>query len=348
VTTRLVAYGRDDGEGDSFRSKRFDMQGDRVATRVFRTERSLEAEETTRGRVAGLLERHGMTVTDQRLDKRGSATVQVVEGNFGDGPPLRVHIRLCWRRDGRNSREALYSAAQLKAKRDAKGWEATLKSVAARHRREGHTHSLLVQDSDAGFVFAALVPCEAIPAIWERQRAVSADLLERGLGGNLSANHAANGSSPSLWLQDDRYPATPAVARVIWEWPGVVNVLALPRTDFADAGTDTLDDLPVSGGDMGRDGAAQRAQVVRSGYPRDARVREAVARRAAGQCERDSCGTRRSYPGFLDVHHILGIEVSDRVWTCVALCPNCHREAHFAPDRDAINAQLRAFAAQFA
>ena len=74
-------------------------------------------------------------------------------------------------------------------------------------------------------------------------------------------------------------------------------------------------------------------------------TREAVARRAAGQCERDSCGTRRSYPGFLDVHHILGIEVSDRVWTCVALCPNCHREAHFAPDRDAINAQLRAFAA---
>ena len=44
----------------------------------------------------------------------------------------------------------------------------------------------------------------------------------------------------------------------------------------------------------------------------------------------------------------LGIDVSDRVWTCVALCPNCHREAHFSPDRDAINAQLRDFAAQFA
>jgi 5-methylcytosine-specific restriction protein A len=319
-----------------------------LATRVFRTDRSIFAEEATRGRVQALLERHGITVTGHRQDKRGSAIIQVIEGHIGDGPPMRMHVRLCWRRDGRNAREALYSAAQLKARRDKDGWEQTLAGVAARHRREGHTHSLMVQDSEAGFVFAVLVPCDDIPMIWERQRAVSADLLERGLAGNLSANHAANGSSPSLWLQDDRYPDTPAVARVIWDWPGVINVMALALVGPDQRETDTLDDLPVSPADLGRDGGEPRLQVIRSGYPRDARVREAVARRAGGRCERASCTEARDYPGFLDVHHILGIDVSDRVWTCVALCPNCHREAHFSPDRDAINAQLRDFAAQFA
>jgi Permuted papain-like amidase enzyme, YaeF/YiiX, C92 family len=46
-------------------------------------------------------------------------------------------------------------------------------------------------------------------------------------------------------------------------------------------------------------------------------------------------------------YHILGVGVSDRMWSCVALCPNCHREAHFAHDRDAINAALGSFARRF-
>jgi len=62
--------------------------------------------------------------------------------------------------------------------------------------------------------------------------------------------------------------------------------------------------------------------------------------RAKGSCERPKCGERREYPGFLDVHHILGADKRDRVWNCVALCPNCHREAHYAPDHDSLNAEL--------
>jgi 5-methylcytosine-specific restriction protein A len=130
---------------------------------------------------------------------------------------------------------------------------------------------------------------------------------------------------------------------VLWDWPGVVNVMALPVTG-AELDTDTMDDLAVD--DIGRDGA-ERERTVRSGYPRDPKVRDEVRRRAGGRCERDGCGTGRDYKGFLDVHHILGIEVSDRIWTCVALCPNCHREAHLAPDRDAINATMAAQAAQY-
>lgn len=318
-----------------------------MAKRPFRTQQSIDAELTTRQRVGPLLERHGFTITGGRWVAHGTAITQVIEAQRGAGPSMRMHVRLCWRRDGRKASENLYAAAQLRARLDEGGWEQTLANIAARHEREGYTHLLLVQDSADGFVFAALVPSAAIPAIWAKQRAVSDDLLRRGLAGRTTKNHAANGSSPTLWLQDDRHEATPAIARALWEWPGVVNVLALPRLYQPEHDTDTLDDLPLSDRDLGRD-SADRVERVRSGYPRDPKVRAAVRERAQGRCERDGCGEHRPYPGFLDVHHILGIEVSDRVWTCVALCPNCHREAHYSPDHEAINEALRVYASRFA
>lgn len=314
--------------------------------RPFRTDQSIAAERATRRRIEPLLERHGFAVTDRRWVEHGIAITQVIDAVRGDGQPLRMHVRLCWRRDGRNASENLYSASQLRARLDEGGWDRTLANIAARHAREGFTHLLLVQDSMEGFVFAALVPSEEIPAIWRRQREVSDDLIRRRLAGNMTKNHAANGSSPTLWLQDDRHAATPAVARVLWDWPGVVNVMALPRLNDLEHDSDTIDDLPGAEEDLGRDLGARVARI-RSGYPRNPRVREAVRKRAQGRCERDGCGEYRDYPGFLDVHHILGVEVSDRVWTCVALCPNCHREAHYSPEHAAINEALGAFASRF-
>ena len=116
---------------------------------------------------------------------------------------------------------------------------------------------------------------------------------------------------------------------------------AVPLTD------DTLDDLPgadYSG--LGTDGP-ERFQTERSYVKRDPRVRRRVIERAKDGCEHNACGEKRSYSGFLDVHHILGIDTSDRVWTCVALCPNCHREAHFSPLREKINEELLIYALQF-
>lgn len=318
-----------------------------MAQRPFRTERSIAAERATRRRVEPLLERHGFIVNGRRWNEHGIALTQVVDAVRNDGPPMRMHVRLCWRREGHNKGEHLYSAAQLRARLDGGDWDQTLAKIAARYAREGITHLLLVQDGPDGFVFAALVPSAEIPLIWNRQRQASADLIGRGLTGRLKKNHATNGASPTLWLQDDRHAATPAVARVLWDWPGVINVMALPRLNDIERDTDSLDDLATAGGDLGRDDA-QRIESTRSGYPRDPMVRAAVRKRAQGQCERDSCGARREYAGFLDVHHILGIEVSDRIWTCVALCPNCHREAHFSPDRDAINEALRIYASRYA
>ena len=109
---------------------------------------------------------------------------------------------------------------------------------------------------------------------------------------------------------------------------------------------DTFDDLPIDYSLLGSD-APPRTLTDRSGVKRDPRVRRAVLERAQWKCERKECGTGRSYRGFLDVHHILGAEKSDRIWNCAALCPNCHRESHVAPERDQINARLLTWAKRF-
>lgn len=80
---------------------------------------------------------------------------------------------------------------------------------------------------------------------------------------------------------------------------------------------------------------------------RDPRVRAAFIKRAGGSCEKLGCGESRPCQGFLDVHHILGAEKGDRVLNCVALCPNCHREAHMAPGQKEINKDLLAIVDKF-
>lgn len=317
-----------------------------MASRAFRTDASLAAEQATRTRVGALLERHGFAVLDRQWIQRGSAITQVIEARLGDAPPMRIHVRLCWRRDGRNPREDLYSAAQLRARLIENDWDKTLSSIAASELRDGNSHLLLVQDSARGFVFAALLPCDQIPAIWAAQRSESTRLQTLGLSGSLKKNHAANGSSPTIWLQDDRWPTTHTVADVLWNWPGVVNILALATVGDQNAVPDSVDDLPADSALLGRD-AGKPVSSIKSGHPRDLQVRRAVIKRAEGRCEQVECGASRPFLGFLDVHHILGVGVSDRVWSCVALCPNCHRDAHYAPDRDAINAALRDYALQF-
>lgn len=107
---------------------------------------------------------------------------------------------------------------------------------------------------------------------------------------------------------------------------------------------DTFDDLPnMDYSSIGSDGAVVKT-IMRSETKRDPRVRKAVIIRAGGRCERTGCGVQRDFIGFLDVHHILGVEKSDRYWNCVALCPNCHREVHAAPNRDEINVALLEYA----
>jgi 5-methylcytosine-specific restriction protein A len=152
----------------------------------------------------------------------------------------------------------------------------------------------------------------------------------------------SNGHGPSKIDHFDEHLTLRTLKRVKNQYFAVeLSATAIPNSD------DTIDDLPgVDYSGLGAD-KPNRFLTQRSNVKRDPRVRKSVIERAKNGCERSTCNDKRAYPGFLDVHHILGIETSDRVWTCVALCPNCHRESHFSPDYEKINQELLAYALQF-
>jgi 5-methylcytosine-specific restriction protein A len=314
--------------------------------RQFRGSESLAAEQRSRATVRPFLEACGFVVTEARLIPTGAAFQQIVSFHTPDGDDVKARVRLCWRRDGRNQNEQKYSAAQLTASLRPGGWDATLEYVKDRDLAQGITHNLLFQRDGETVVYAALIPIGALHPIWNRQREVSDELLRRGLKGSITKNHAQNGKSPTLWLQDDRMPDTHQVADVLWQWPGVVDLAKLVGFHLKSHDLDdTFDDCPMPDySALGRD-LGERVSTVRSHVKRDPKVRLAVLERARYRCER--CTESRSFPGFLDVHHVLGADVSDRFYNCVALCPNCHREAHYGENRDELNQRLLEYASQF-
>lgn len=317
-----------------------------LSPRQFRGSESLAAERRSRDAVRPFLDACGFSVVEDRRIPTGSASQQIVAFNTPDGQFVRARVRLCWRRDGRNLNEQRYSAAQLAAHLRPGGWDATLEHVVGRDLAKGLSHALLFQRDGEAVVYAALIPLGALHPIWNRQREVSDDLLSRGLKGRIRQNHAQNGTSPTLWLQDDRMPDTHLVADVLWQWPGVIDLAKLITSDRLSLDhDDTFDDcLTPDYLALGRDQGV-RVSTIRSHVKRDPRVRLAVLERARYRCER--CAECRTFRGFLDVHHVLGAEVSDRVYNCVALCPNCHREAHYGENRDELNTELLEYALRY-
>lgn len=314
--------------------------------RAFRKPESFEAERLSRDAVAPFLRSRGFSVEDDHRKVAGTAVSQVVTAVDPSGKRIKMRVRLCWRWDAGEGR---MSAAQLRARLIDDDWDKTLQAIVSRDNEEGISHALLLQRSDSEIVYAALISVSELRAIWWRQRDVSQELIESGVMGGVRKNHAANGGSPTLWLMDRRTPAAHAVPDVLWNWPGVVDIVKYPITvtTLEQLVDDTFDDIPgLDHATLGSDGAA-RTTVMRSHVKRDPRVRKEVIKRATSGCERVSCDDSRRYVGFLDVHHILGVETSDRVWNCVALCPSCHREAHFGPERDRLNDELLQFASKF-
>jgi 5-methylcytosine-specific restriction protein A len=310
--------------------------------RPFRTPESFEFEDIARAKVAPLLKSRGFQIREDRRTKWGSATSQTIFATLPGAGDFGFRVRLCWRRDGRNKNETLYSAAQLTVRLVDGDWERTVTKAATRGQAEGITHNLFVQADRNGIIYALAVPSSDVWEIWRRQRDVSAILIQKGLAGRITKNHAENGDSPTVWLQDDRTNHTSQVADVIWKWPNTLDIVGMRSIDGPAHDDDALDDLD----DIG---VGQRipSLVTKSIWKRDPKVREAVRSRAQGRCERAGCHECRSFPAFLDVHHILGIQESDQPWTCVALCPNCHREAHFSPNANELNEELLDFARQF-
>ena len=80
-------------------------------------------------------------------------------------------------------------------------------------------------------------------------------------------------------------------------------------------------------------------------YQRDAAVKAWVLQQANGKCE--SCGQPAPFNGsdglpFLEVHHVrqLAENGADTVTNTVALCPNCHRDAHYGENSRTLVSQL--------
>jgi 5-methylcytosine-specific restriction enzyme A len=311
--------------------------------RSFRSQESLEAEKASRELIGPFLQSRGFAV----IDDRRSGQSQVITATDPAGDRIRLNVRLCWRW-GRGKDSDKYSASQIRARLSGNDWVTKLEEAVARDASKGLTHSLFVQPNESSIVYAALVPIRELPAIWNAQREAYDKLIRADQLGSIRKNPAVNGDSPSLWLMDARNPAARAATDVVWNWPSVVNVGALRKASdsYATESDDSVDDIAIDFSTLGNDGAP-RVISFRSSVKRDQAVRRAVLSRATKGCESASCGDTRFYPGFLDVHHILGAEVSDRYWNCVALCPNCHREAHFSPTREQLNADLLAFALQF-
>lgn len=314
--------------------------------RSFRTQQSHDEERITRDLIAPFLRERGFREIEDQRKRYGQNQSQTIQTIDNAGRRIAMGVRLCWRKRGNKSEEN-YAATQLLSRIANNDWEGTLTQKMARETADGKTHLLLVERAASVIRHAALIPIDSVVSIWAEQRDTSQRLIDDGRLGKRKKNHAMNGSSPTLYLRES---SAPEVAAALWNSPGVLDLAMLPLSpDKPSTGSDddSMDDLPsFDYSALGSDGTPRVPRVI-SGVPRDPAVRRAVIMRSGGSCERAGCGTSRDYPGFLDVHHILSAEKSDRAWTCVALCPNCHREVHASPDRDRINGELLKFASQF-
>jgi len=178
----------------------------------------------TRGVLKDFLVSRGFRNVSDDRNRNG----QTIGATTPGGARLTMRVRLCWRRQNgsRDSNRAKsFSAAQLLAKINDGDWEGALTDKADRERSHGVTHFLLVQNDDERIVYAALVPLAEILPIWIAQRDISKRLIDEGRLGRRRKNHAINGSSPTVWLQDDH---APEAALALWSRAGVQDLAKWP------------------------------------------------------------------------------------------------------------------------
>lgn len=312
--------------------------------RAFRNPESLETETRVRAALIPFLQERGFVVEDpEQSGRRVHGKPHLVSARDEQGRPVTMWVKLCWRKN-RMEIEDGRSAAQLMARIGSGDWVGKIQTLLERIRARGATHLLLVQDSGDEISLAVSVPLHAVLPIWELQRDESKRLIDAGAVSH-TKNHAENGTSPTIWLRDE---GAPSVAQQLWNYSGVRDLEGLSTQrdqPTANRHEDSESDLPDYS-NLGSDGAPRVPQQT-SGVRRDPRVRAAVQRRSGRRCESPGCNTTRDFSGFFDVHHILGAEKGDRYWNCITLCPNCHRETHYAPNHEELNSRLLEFAARW-
>lgn len=202
-----------------------ESQEEIAMARSFRTEESYEAEHRTRDLLPAFLRERGFTNIEDKRKRFGSTESQVLHAIDNSGKAVSLWVRLCWRRGGSRGSRTNYSAAQLRARVNNGDWVGTLTKKMKSAKAEGTTHLLLIQRENTRIVYAAAIPIDSVVEIWKTQRDVSADLIKHGKMGRRKKNHAMNGSSPTIWLQDDRAPEVPAA---LWGYKGVRDLAKLP------------------------------------------------------------------------------------------------------------------------
>jgi len=173
-----------------------------------------------------------------------------------------------------------------------------------------------------------LVPLSEVVNIWIAQRDISQRLIDAGRLGRRRKNHAMNGISPTLWLQDDR--GGQEVANALWGHAGVQNLAELPRRG--------LPYLPeeIAEPSLYVEGACKRVSV--NAYERDDRARRCCIEHYGTKC--CVCGFDfgtvygDEFAGFIHIHHrrplseVGGEYEVDPVEDLRPVCPNCHAVVH--------------------
>jgi hypothetical protein len=197
-----------------------------TSTRSFRTPESMAAERVTRAMLPEFLERRGFTDVENIAIRNG----QTLNAKDRAGQNLAMRVKLCWRRE-KGKRDSVrlrtYSAAQILAKIGKLDWIEALQQRVDSERSHGTTHMLFIQNEDGAIILAALVPLSSLIPIWIAQRDTSSQLIASGRLGRRRKNHAMNGNSPTIWLQDDQ---AQEVAQELWQYPGIVDLVAIPES----------------------------------------------------------------------------------------------------------------------
>lgn len=108
----------------------------------------------------------------------------------------------------------------------------------------------------------------------------------------------------------------------------------LPPVEWSDAMVQAGSACERASVIQSREGGAAYYFALTKIFLRDAGVVDAAKQRAAGRCE--YCQTEAPFltgagTPYLEVHHVVPLsqDGEDRLDNVLALCPNCHRKAHF-------------------
>lgn len=295
-----------------------------MSDRPFRSAESHKHERETRAMLSAFLRDRGFVVESDTSERNGQTIVAL--SSFGERLVMRV--RLCWRREGGRERRRTYSAAQLISKVKNDDWIGSLERKVARERSHGVTHLLFVQRDGSDIPYAALVPLSEVLPVWTTQRDVSQRLINEGKLGRMK-NHAMNGKSPTIWLQDDG--GGEDVADALWKHVGVRNL-----ADWLRVPVDTRLPEEVAQPSLFIEGACRRVSV--NAYERDAEARRRCIEHYGAEC--CVCGFRfgaiygKEAEGYIHVHHLrpladIGGEYEvDPIADLRPVCPNCHAVLH--------------------